>query len=816
MLGSPALFLTRLAQDARYAIRMLRKSPAFTTVAIVTLAVGTGATAALFSVVDSVLLRPLPYPDADRLVTVWERPPQGDRNVVSTANFLDWRDQNRVFDHLVATTFRSFEVSGKDAPDMVFGMLASPPFFEMLGVKPRLGRTFTNEDDRHGAPKVAVLSYASWQRRFGGEPGIIGRTITVDRTLCSIIGVMPPGFRFVGDPEMWVPIALDPATATRDFHWLVGLGRLRSDVTFLQAKAAMESIAANIARAYPKSNKGWSVRLIPFQEALIEDQERGVLVLFGAIGFVLLIGCVNIANLLLAKGAARRRELAVRASVGAGSGRLLAQMLTESVLLGAIGGALGCALAFWLVRLSHLVVARSLLAGVAEISVNGRVLLFTAALSALTGVLFGLLPAWRASKVAPHSELKQASRGSAGGGGHRLRSALVVAEVALSLVLLAGAGLMVRSLIAIQNADHGFRPENVLTAQMTLARERYPGAVEVRAFDRRLLGALRALPGVRAAAVSTNVPLAGNSWGMPFHVASRPQPPISEWPGAPFQMVSDGYFETMRIPLRKGRLFTERDSENGPRVAIVNEAFVKRYVADKEPLGERLIIEEIVTGKTELGKPVPWEIVGVVADAGLGGLRGDHVPVIYVPHMQSPTQGRSVSLRTALDPARMTEALRRTVRNIDKDLPLTNVRTMEEVASESASRPRRQAWMIGVFAAVALILAAFGVYGVLSYSVAQRTNEMGIRMALGAQPRELLRMTMRHGMALAVIGLAIGLAAAFALTRVMASLLYEVKPADPFTYAAVSMLLLGVAAAATYAPARRAGKVDPITALRWE
>lgn len=817
MLPSPEGTLAQLAQDARYGLRLLRKSPGFTTVTVLTLALGIGANTALFSVVDCLLLRPLPYQDPDRLVVVWEKPPQGRRNSVSAANFLDWRDQNRVFDHLVAVNFSSFNVSTKGMPERIRGMRVSADLFDMLGTKPLLGRGFVAEEDRPGAGRVVVLSHALWQRRFGADPRILDQVLTVDGEKCAIVGVLPPGFRFPAAPEMFAPIAFDPAKVTRDFHYLIPIGKLKKGVSLVQARAQMEGIARNIERAYPKSNKGWSVNLQPMQETLVEGARLAVLVLFGAVGFVLLIACVNVANLLLAKAAARQRELAVRASLGAGRARLMSQVLTESVLLSLMGGVLGLALSFWLVRLIPAIVPEFVLSGTAEMGIDWRVLLFTLALSLATGLLFGLAPAWRASNVNLHDTLKEAGRGSIGASsGRRFRSALVVVELALSLTLLVGAGLMIRSMAATYSTDPGFRPENVLTMRLSMAEARYPRAEQVRAFDRLLLEKVRALPGVRAASISMSLPLQGSYFGMPFQIASHPAVPVAERPGAPYQLVTDDYFRTMGITLRKGRFFAERDDESAPRVAVVNETFVRRYLPKEEPLGQRLLIEQLLSGKRELGPMVPWEIVGVMANVKFGGLNSDEVPEIYVPLMQCTWPGGVLALRTALEPSSMAQAARAVVQSLDRDMPVTDVKTMQQIAVESVAQSRLQAWIVGVFAAVALILAALGIYGVMSYSVAQSTHEMGIRLALGARPADLLKMTIRKGMVIAAIGLAIGLAGAFALTRVLASLLYAVKPSDPLTYVTVSVLLLAVAALATYIPARRAARVDPIIALRWE
>ena len=809
---------THLSQDFRYAVRMLRKSPGFTAVTALTLALGIGANTAMFSVVDSVLLRPLPYKDSERLVIVWEKPPKHERNSASAANFLDWREQNHVFDNLVGTTFASFNLSGKGLPERVDGMRVSWDFFDLLGVKPVMGRSFVADDDRAGAPRVTVISHGAWQRRYGGDPQIIGRAITADGEKCTVIGVMPERFRFFGNSEMWMPLALDRAKVTRDFHFLVPLAKIKAGVSLAQARAEMSGIAKNIERAYPKSNKGWGAFVEPVREAVTQNQRQAVLVLFGAVGFVLLIACVNVANLLLAKAAVRQRELAIRSSLGAGRVRLVAQLLTESVLLALAGGVLGLVLALWFVRIVRAVVPSFLLSGFAEIGVDWRVLGFTFGLSIITGLFFGVFPAWRASKLNLHDILKEGGRGTSGAGGHaRFRNVLVASEVALSLVLLVCAGLMIRSLLAMGNVDPGIRPDHLLTMRLSTAEGRYADAAAVRAFYRQALEKVNSIPGVRGTSLSMGLPLQGASFGMPFQIASHAQVPISEAPGEAYELVSHDFFRTMGIALRKGRFFTERDNESGPPVSIVNEAFVKKYMANEEPIGQRLLVEELVTGKTQLGPPIAWQIVGVIGNVKFGGLgEKDAVPVIYVPIMQSPWPGAALALRTAGDPMRMAQTARTVLAQVDRDMPVTAVKTMEQIMTDSMSQSRMQTWLIAVFAGVALALAALGIYGVMSYSVAQATHDMGIRIALGASAANVLKIVLGRGLLLTAAGLLVGIGGALALTRVLASLLFNVKATDPWTFAGVSVLLAGVALVAGFIPARRATQIDPVVALRFE
>jgi putative ABC transport system permease protein len=809
--------LTHLRQDLFYGLRKLRNNPGFTLVAALTLALGIGANTAMFSIVNSILLRPLPYKDSNHLVVVWEKPPQGLRNSVSAANFLDWREQNRVFEYLVAVNMGGSNISGKDAPERVHSMHTSWDFFELLGVKPVLGRSFNAADDIPGAPRVAVISHRLWQRKFAADPFIAGRQLTVDGISCTIIGVMPKDFHFFFAPEMWLPLALDRAQITRDFHFLIPIARIKSGVSLAQARAEMDLIAKNIEQANPKSNKGWGAYVEFVRDVVLEGQQQILWVLFGAVGFVLLIACVNVANLLLAKSAVRQNELAVRASLGANRSRLVMQLLAESVLLALAGGALGLMLALWLVKILHNLVPSDLLAGFSEIAVDWRVLLFTLAFSIATGLLFGLIPALRTTGFNLYDRLKEGWRGASVASSHmRFQGLLVISETALSLVLLACAGLMIRSLLAMQNVNPGFRPDHVLTVRLSMPNGRYPGAVKVRAFYRQALEQIGRVPGVMSASVSMTLPLQGSSFGMPFQIASHPQVPISEAPGAPFEMVSHEFFRTMSISFKMGRSFVERDNENGPPVAIVNETFVKQYLPKEEPLGQRILVEELVTGKTQLGKPIPWEIVGVIKDVKFGGLAGGGVPVIYVPMMQSPWPDGVLSLRTAVEPMSVAQAVRSAMVQLDRDMPLIGVQTMDQVVTDSMSQTRIQTWFFGSFALAALALASLGIYGVMSCSVAQGTHDTGLRIALGACSKDVLKLVLIKCMLLTAVGLLIGVGGALALTRLLSSLLYSVKPADPWTFSVVSLLMAIVALIAGYIPARRATKIDPMTALRVE
>jgi putative ABC transport system permease protein len=806
------MWLEELAQDLRYAARLLRKSPASTAITVLTLAIGIGANTAMFSVVDACLLRSIPYPNSDRLITIWTRPPRGGHLGVAAGNFLDLQEHSRSFEHMGVLSQADFHLSTSEGAERLSGFRVSAEFLEAVGVRPVMGRSFALGEDRPGAPPVAILSYATWRGKFGGDPRILGRAITLDGRKCTVIGVMPESFRFALSPELWTQLVIDPAGAGRDIPNLLIFAKLRSAVTLKQARAEMQGLFANLANAYPKAGlKGWSLDLVPWQEEMAQYHRESILVLFGAVGLVLLIACANVANLLLAKSAVRHRELTVRAAVGAGRRRLMRQLLTESALLAAMGGVAGVLLALLLTPVASTVVSEPFRAGLAPISVDGRVLAFTLSVSLLAGVLFGLVPAWRASRIDLYNVLKDTGRSLLGGsGGRRLRSALVVTEVALALILLVGAGLLTRTLAAYSSVDPGFRVEHVLTMRLVMPETRYAETDRVCAFVRQLLVEARAVPGVRAACMASFMPLDGSALSIRFQIGGR------ERKTEPLQTVTDGYFETLGIRLQRGRFFNERDNEAAPRAAIVNESFVKRHLAGEESLGQRLIMQQWRVDKGPPGPLVPWEIVGVVADVKLGGLGSAPMPTIYVPIWQQPRIGGVLAVRTESDPAADAPALRAAVRAVDPDVAVTDVHSMKEAAAMSVAQPRTRAWMVGGFAVMALILAALGVYGVISYSVAQSTQEMGIRMALGARPGQVIYKTLRGGLIMAGLGLTIGLAGSFALTPVLKNLLYAVKPTDPITYTLVSALLLAVAVLAAYLPARRAARVDPSVALRWE
>ena len=767
------IWLEQLVQDLSYAARWLRKSPGFTAITVLTLAIGIGANTAMFSVVDACLLRSLPYPHADRLVTVWSHPPQGGHLGVAAGNFLDIRNQSRSFEHMGVLSQANFHLSTGEGAQQLSGFRVSADFLNTLEMKPAMGRGFAPGEDRPGAAPVAILSHAAWRGKFGGDPRILGQAITLDGRKCTVIGIMPEDFRFALSPELWTQLAIDPANAGRDIPNLLIFAKLKRGLSLKQAGAEMQGILGDLARAYPQAGlKGWRIDLVPWREEMARYHRDSVVALFAAVALVLLIACVNVANLLLARSAVRHRELAVRAAVGAGRRRLMRQLLTESALVAASGGLAGVLLASALTPLASTLISEQFRAGLAPIGMDRRVLAFNLAISLLAGVVFGLVPAWRASSINLYNILKDTGRSLLGGsGGRRLRFGLVVIEVALALVLLVGAGLLTRSLAAYASVDPGFRVENMLTMRVVMPEARYADADRVRAFVRQLLEKARAVPGVRAACLASFMPLDGNAFSIRFQIGGR------EKKTEALQIVTDGYFETLGIRLRQGRFFNERDSEAAPRVAIVNESFVKRHLAQDRPIGQWLTMDQgrdqglRRTGKEKPAPPVPWEIVGVIADVKLGGLGSALMPTIYTPVWQQPRMGGVLAVRTESDPGALAPALRAAVRAVDQEVPVTDVRTMQQAAALSVSQPRARAWMAGAFAVVALILAVLGIYGVMSYAVAQSTQEMGIRMALGARPCQVLYRTLRGGLIMAGLGLALGMAGSFVLTRLLRNLL---------------------------------------------
>ncbi|MDQ3134666.1 MAG: ABC transporter permease [Acidobacteriota bacterium] len=809
-----------LLQDVRYGVRMLLKSPGFTIIAVVALALGIGANTAIFSLVSAVLVRPLNYHEPDRLMMVWETDSPGSLagDTIAPANYADWKAQNQVFADMAAIEWRNFNLTGDGEPERIPAFGVSANFFPLLGANPALGRTFQTEEDRLGANKVAVISHGLWQSRYGGEDSIVGRSILLNGEPYTVVGVMPRDFQFqVASINLWVPIALTPdQLADRDIHNLNAVARLKPGVTVAQANADIQAITHRIAAAYPDQAEGLSASVIPLHEQLAGNLRRPLLILLVAVGFVLLIACANVAGMLLARATARRREIAVRAALGASRRRIVRQLLTESVLLGSLGGGLGLLLSLWAFAFLQQLIPAEMSAS-ATLQLDARMLGFTLVISLLAAVIFGLAPALQASRPDLSLALKQGGGRTGSGIGQRwLRSGFVVAQVALSLVLLVGAGLLVQTLSKLRGQYADLRPESVLTVRTQLAGAKYREHEQRVAFYDGVLARAEHLPGVVAAGYTTAVPLTGMI-ANGFTLEGRQAEPNVNW-NAIHRQVSPGYFQAMGVALRQGRGFNAGDDARAMPVAAINETMARQFWPGESPIGKRF-----KAGAPD--QPEPWlTIVGIVADVRQIGADAPVKAEMYVPYWQFSRESRlyplfaprDLVIRTSASPTSLVPAVREAVREVDPYQPLASIRTMDEVLDRVTAQRRIGMILLTAFAALALLLAALGIYGVLSFFVVQHTREIGIRMALGAQRGNVLRLVVGQGMLLTLVGIAVGLAGAYALTRVMASLLYGVSATDPLTFIGVPVLLAGVALVACYLPARRATKVDPMFALRYE
>jgi predicted permease len=813
--------------DTGYALRILRRSPGFTATAVLALALGIGANTAIFTVVNSVLLQPLAYPEPDRLVQLEMSSPQGNANITSIPKYIAWKAQTQVFSDVAAYDVGGpgMNLTGNGLPEQLKGIHVSASYFPVFGVLFAVGRPFSDQEDRPGGPKLAVLSNGLWHNRFGGDPNVVGKTLALGGESYQVAGVADRSFSADPPVDIYLPLQADPSSADQA-HYLQATARLKPGVTLQMAKAQMKIAAAEYERKFPKTlGPQGSFTAEPLRDSLVGDVRKALLVLLGAVSFVLLIACANVANLLLARATLRRREIAIRASIGAGRARIIRQLLTESVLLSLVGGALGLVLGYMGVR--------ALLSlnpgGIPRIGEHGaavildwRVLLFTLVISFITGILFGLIPALNASRTDLNSTLKESGLRSGAGFRHnKARSLLVITEMTLAFVLLVGAGLMIRTFGVLRSVDPGFDSRNILTMQMSLTGERFEKTAGVSQLVRDAQDRILSLPGVAAFASTCCLPLQGG-FGLPFIIEGRP---LTDGPfhgGGSWRTISPGYFNVFRIPLLRGRLFTDRDDASAPRVVVINEGLAKQYWSSGDALGQRISIGKGVG--PEFNEP-PREIIGVVGDVRNQGLGTKPDPIMYIPVVQvndgiTALNNKIIpvtfAIRTKLQPFSISEDIQRELRTASGGLPVAHVRSMEQVRGESTSRNDFNMTLLTIFAGVGLLLAAIGIYGLTSYSVEQRTQEIGIRMALGAAPDDVRKMVVLQSMWLALIGVGVGLAAALALTRLIAGLLYEVKPWDPAAILSVAALLITIALAATYVPARRASQVDPMVALRYE
>jgi len=808
--------MATLLQDLRYAIRLLGKSPAFAAIAVLTLALGIGANTAIFTVINAVLLRPLGFRDPSRVVLVAEKSPYPTLST-SYENYVDWRAQSHSFESLEATRGATIALTGAGEPERLNLRMATAPLFSLLGVNATLGRTFLAEEDRAGGAPVAVLSYGLWQRRFGGSRDILGKSITLDSQPCTIVGVLPSGFELLQPADVFLPFTPWAKTLPDDRNWHPGIfviGRLKDGISREQARTEMVGITKRLEEQYPIYNTGISADVVNLQEQLVQGVRPALLLLLGAVAAVLLIACVNVANLLLARAASRGREVAIRTSMGATRWRVTRQLITESLLLSLVGGALGLLFA-WASLGPLLKLSATSVPAVFAVGLDRWVLSFTLVVSVLTGLLFGIVPALRTAKLDLRETLNEGSRGSTSGPGHhRIRGALVAAEIAMAMLLLVGSGLLLRSFSRLQDVPPGFQADHLLVGDLPLSLGTYAKPEQRFQFFDRLVERAKSLPGVRSAGAASFLPVSGGGGLLHFNISGRPPKSPHDYTAAGYRTITPNYFETLGMPLVQGRFFTAADTEKAPAVVVINAAMARTYFPGENPLGKRMQI-----GATP-ESDVPWmEVVGVVGDVRQG-LDLDPKAEMYLPYRQAdqllPVFQLSIVLRTAADPMLEASALRGALAEIDPNQPLVRVRSMEENMAATVAQPRFRTWLIGIFAALALVLAGVGVYGVMSYTVTQRTSEIGIRVTLGAQPEDVFRIVVGEGLRLALAGVGVGILAALALTRLLQGFLFGVSAYDPLTFGAVAMILTSVAVAASFFPARRATLVDPMVALRYE
>ncbi len=802
-----------LGKDFAFALRVLRTSRGATLVALLALVLGIGANTAIFSVVNAVLLRPMPFRDPDRLVMVWEMSPRtSKRNPGNPQNFGDWRARNRSFEKMAAyVPFQlTMSVTGDGAPEEVPANFATCDFFSILGVQPALGRDFLPEEDAPGKDNVALISDGFWRRRFGADPRVIGRRLIVQGVSVAVVGVLPQGFRFPEiKADIWRLYRVD-RSAERHGRSMVAIARLKPGVSLTQAQDDMTNIAAQLAQEFPSFNSRWGATVIPMREQFTGELRTPLLVLLGAVGLVLLIACANVTNLLLMRSSGRAREMAIRTSLGATRARIVRQLLVESGILGVSGGALGLLFAVWAKDVLLAMLPESMsVAKVNSVSIDSNVLAFTAILSLATALLFGLVPALRASRPELSDTLKEGGRAvSASLSRNRLRAALVSGEIAVALMLLVGAGLLIRSFVRLENVSPGFQPDRILSMHVNLVSSRYANAKQAADGLAEMLRRVEQVPGVASAGSIQFLPLSGLVSATGFYVAGRPAPRPSDRPVTGVSIVTPGYFATMGIPLIQGRLFTEHDRDGAPQAVIVSQSLARLHFQDVDPIGQRLFVQ--------WGRETPYEIVGVVGDVKHDALDKESRPTVYFPEEQEPQTLATLVIRTSRDPMQLAPVIQQVIHAYDKDQAIADIQPLDAFLTKSVARPRFQSVLLSSFAGLALLLAVIGIFAVMSYSVAQRTHEIGIRVALGASRQQVLRLVVGQGLILALIGIAGGLAGAFALTRYLKTLLFDISATDPLTFTIVPMLLALVALAASYLPARRATAVDPMLALRYE